>query len=283
MPRPPVLIRKPTRLRILGALLRHPSLWPLFARLLIAIGRDFFWPQYRLRILPRSRRVVFVDGPLDQRIPFRPEYFSTYLGFVSLWLNTLSHTRRQAGAASLPGWTKVLVELESLYREAGAISRAWPTTTVRAAGLRGPRMALIKFFDPHYHCLPSLHILIIAHTFLRYREWMREVTDAGGENAVWEAYLRREMMEIAESVLYVKQHSISCIAGSLFFLTAKFPEADEAFVEGFIQGLFESECDVPAEEIRTVIRSLYGDFLRRHRAEGLAAETILIDYLRARG
>jgi len=282
MPRPLVPVRKPARLRILAALWRHPSLWPLFARLLIAIARDFFWPQYRLRALPRSRRVVFVDGPLDHRIPFRPEYFGTYLGFVSLWLNTLSHTRRQAGAASLPGWKKTLVELESLYREAGAISRAWPTTTVRAAGLRGPRQVMIKFFDPHYHCLPSLHILIIAHTFLRYREWMREAKD-DEKNGIWEAYLRREMMEIAESVLYVKQHSISCIAGSLFFLTAKFPEADEAFVEGFIQGLFESENDVPAEEIRAVIRSLYGEFLRRHRAEGLAAETVLIDYLRARG
>lgn len=282
MPRPLVLTRKPARLRILGALLRHPSLWPLCARLLIAIGRDFFWPQYRLRAFPRGRRILFVDGPLDHRIPFRPEYFATYLGFVSLLVRTLSYTRRQAGAASLPGWKKTLVELESLYREAGAISREWPTTTVRALGLRGPRMALIKFFDPHYHCLPSLHILIIALTFLRYQEWRRDAADVAGENAVWEVYLRREMMEIAESVLYVKQHSVSCIAGSLFFLTAKFPEADEAFVEDFIQSLFESEHDVPAEEIRAFIGSLYREFLARHR-DGIEPSQVLIDYLRTRG
>jgi hypothetical protein len=251
------------------------------ARLLATIWRDFFWPQYRLRLC-RDRRVFAIDGALDASIPFRPAYYVPYLSFVSLWIATLAFTRQHGGRASLPGWKKFLSDLEALYRDAGTISRAWPTTTTRPSGFRGPRMALVKLFDPHYHCLPSLHVLIVLHTHLSYQAWSRELPALGSKHArEWGGHLRREMLEIAESVLYVKQHSLSCIAGSLFFLTATFPEADEAFAEAFIQSLFESEGDVPAEEIRAFIRALYGKFLRRHR-EGIPAAEVLVRYIRSR-
>ena len=258
----------------------RPALWIPLGRYLVVVWRDFFWPQYHLRAFPRGRVIVPVDGALDARIPFRPEIYPKYLSFVSLWIDTLGFTRARAGAAAFPLWLQFLEGLEALYLDAGAISKAHPTTTTRPAGLRGPRMALIKWVDPHYHCLPSLHILVIAYTHLKYQEW-RPLLGQGPEAGAWDDYLRKEMLEIAESVLYVKQHSVSCIAGSLFFLTARFPEADEAFAEAFIQALFEAENDVPAEEIRAFIGALYRELLRRHRAEGVPAAQVLTEFIRS--
>jgi hypothetical protein len=56
------------------------------------------------------------------------------------------------------------------------------------------------------------------------------------------------LLEIAESVLYVKQHSVSCIAAALFFVAVHLPATDEAFVGGFVQSLFEEQRDVPVQK-----------------------------------
>ena len=183
----------------------------------------------------------------------------------------------------MPRLLDFVSDMDRLYREAGAISRAYPTTTRRPPGIQTGRMLVIKAFDPHYHCLPSLHIIVIVYTYLKYSEWIPELETAKEEADSWRRYLRREMLEIAESVVYVKQHSVSCIAASLFFMAVHFPAADEAFVEGFLQCLFEEQRDVPAKEIRRNIRRLYLEFMHRNRVEGKACREILTDFIRNQG
>jgi hypothetical protein len=253
------------------------------ARFLSTVWRDFLRPQYRLRWFPKNRRIYFIDAEIDEEIPFRPEYYPKYLSFVSLWLKTLGFVRKKAGDPLMPKLLDFLCGMDRLYREAGAISRTYPTTTRRPPGIQNGRMLVIKAFDPHYHCLPSLHIIVVVYTYLKYGEWIRELKTATEEADSWERYLRREMLEIAESVLYVKQHSVSCIAASLFFMAVHFPAADEAFVEGFLQCLFEEQRGVPAEKIRRHIRCLYLEFMTRTRSERKTCRDILTDFIHDHG
>lgn len=277
--------RRLPELEAARAVAAHPEAWVPVARFLVTVWRDFFWPQYRLRArrwvgLPDGAR--FVDGPLDDRIPFRPDKYPKYLTFVSLWIETLGFTRRLAGRRSMRLWLNFIAEMDAMYRDAGSISREFPTTTRRPKGLRSARMAFIKFFDPHYHCLPSLHVLIAAHTFLKFREWLPALLARGEAEAFARAaHVRREMLAITESVLHVKQHSVSCIAGSLFFLSARFAAADEEFAEDFVEALFEGDPDVPAEEVRTAILGLYREFLARWRG-GAPWREVLVGYIAGR-
>ncbi len=271
--------------RAVWAVLIHPESWRPVARFIGTVWRDFFWPQYRLRArrwlgIPDGAR--YVDGPMDDRIPFRPDLYPKYLTFVTLWIETLGFARSVAGRPSMTLWLRFLSEMDALYRDAGSISREYPTTTRRPAGFRTLRMAFIKFFDPHYHCLPSLHVLIAAHTFLKFREWLPALAARGESEALARAaHVRREMLAITESVLYVKQHSVSCIAGSLFFLSARFAAADEEFAEDFTAALFADDPKVPAAEVRTMILGLYREFLHHWRG-GTPWRDILVGYIRSR-
>lgn len=253
------------------------------ARFLSTVWREFFYPQYRLRWLANDRRIYSIGGEIDAKIPFRPEYYAKYLSFVSLWLKTLGFVRKKAGNRMMPKLLEFVAGMDRLYREAGAISRTYPTTTPRPPGMQNARMLVIKAFDPHYHCLPSLHIVIVVYTFLKYSEWVPELQGSNVEADVWKRYLRREMMQIAESVLYVKQHSVSCIAASLFFMAVHCPATDEAFVEAFLEGLFEERNDVPAQEIRHHIRCLYLEFWTRSRSEGKSCREILTAFIQGHG
>lgn len=289
MPRPLLPVKNPGIAYVVAVVLVTPRAWPPVARFLGTVWRDFFWPQYRLRWFKRDRPIHRVDAAIDDTIPFRRAYYPQYLSFVSLWIETLGFVRAAVGGKSMALWLAFLAELDALYRDAGSLSRELPTTTRRPPGASTLRMALIKAFDPHYHCLPSLHILIVMHTRLKFREWLPalEAAGMGGEGGgarLWAARLRRESLEIAESVLYTKQHSVSCIAASLFLLTARDAAADEDFAEEVIASLFEAEdadSDVPAEAIRDHIRGLYRKFLRRQREDGVDARTALVDYIMA--
>jgi hypothetical protein len=271
--------------RALWAVITHPASWLPVARFLGTVWRDFFWPQYRLRArrwLGHPDGARRVDGPVDDLIPFRPDLYPKYLTFVTLWIETLGFARRVAGRKSMQLWLRFFAEMEGLYRDAGNISREHPTTTRRPSGIRTWRMAFIKFFDPHYHCLPSLHVLLAAHTFLKFREWLPALSARGEAAARARAeHVRREMLAITESVLHVKQHSVSCIAGSLFFLSARFAAADEEFAEDFTAALFEDDPGVPAAEIRRHILGLYREFMHHWRG-GVEARDVLVGYIKAR-
>ena len=271
---------------MVGIVCVTPRLWKPVGGFLVVVWRTFFWPQYRLRMrrwFGRPDGARFVDGPLDDAIPFRAGEYPRYLSFVDVWVGMLADVRAAAGPKSMAMWLAFLRELERLYLDAGAISRELPTTTRRPRGFRTPRLVFVKFFDPHYHCLPSLHILIVFHALSKAREWMPALEAAGApDTAGFARRIRDDAVAVAESVLDVKQHSISCIAASLFFLTARDAAIDEDFAEEMIAAMFAGRDDVPVERIRTRMRDLYAEFLRRHREEKLPWRQVLEDYIRSR-
>ena len=62
------------------------------------------------------------------------------------------------------------------------VYRRCQTTTPRIGGpLLSPRFLLIRLFDPHLHCIPSLHVLILGCTYLRVRRTCRRL---GGNTRV---------------------------------------------------------------------------------------------------
>jgi hypothetical protein len=283
VPRTEVSIRRIHPLAIVGSVVGRPRSYPTVARFLSTVWTEFFYPQYRLRWFAKDRRIYSVSAAIDAEIPFRPEYYPKYLSFVSLWLKTLGFVRKTAGDRLMPRLLEFVSDMDRLYREAGAISRAYPTTTRRPPGFQNGRMLVIKAFDPHYHCLPSLHIIVVVYTYIKFSEWIPDLAATRAEADSWKLYLRREMLEIAESVLYVKQHSVSCIAASLFFVAVHLPATDEAFVKGFVESLFEEERDVPAQKIRGYVSSLYLEFMTRSRTERKPCREILTDFIRSQG
>ena len=124
LPRPEVSIRKIHPLAVVGSVVGRPQSYPVVARFLATVWTHFFYPQYRLRWFAKDRRIYSVNAGIDAEIPFRPEYYPKYLSFVSLWLKTLGFVRKTGGDLLMPKLLDFVSDMDRLYREAGAISRA---------------------------------------------------------------------------------------------------------------------------------------------------------------
>lgn len=219
--------------------LGHPRCYGAALRILYASIRYFFFPQFETRFRPKTRPVVNVDHPLDLEVPFRPELVGEYLTFFFLWIDTALFMAREFPGDG-PGRFKAHIdEAAQLYRLCGKVYLKRQSTTDRPSEAANGGFALIHGVDPHLHCIPSLHVLlVVGNWILARREW-------GGSGGLKEvralAYLRQEAIRITESILFVKQHSINCVGVSLFFLRARYPDFDALEVERFIAALFSYE------------------------------------------
>lgn len=101
--------------------------------------------------------------------------------------------------------------------------------------------------------------------------------------------MRRRALAISESVLYVKQHSVNCVAAGLYAMTrfdpTLFPEAEAiAFAERlFADAPLAGERPPVAEGDRAAIRDyiigLYRRFAVEGRDSGTAWEEPLLNFL----
>jgi hypothetical protein len=95
--------------------------------------------------------------------------------------------------------------------------------------------------------------------------------------------IRRGALAITEAVLYVKQHSVNCIAAAMYAMTRfdlSFPPGE---AEGFASGLFTGPGPISPED-RAAIRDHIIDLYRRFLNEGENApswEEPLLRFLRA--
>ena len=183
------------------------------------ILRYFFFPQFQTKLFPKTRPVVSVDHPLDASIPFQPEHVGLYLTFIPLWMKSCDHLWRLRGKEALPVMKEYLACISSLYREAASVYLTCQTTTARPAYRKG-KFALIHLTDPHLHCVPSLHVLIVVFNHF----WMARQYTAWGlhdEQARTDlTWIHEQAVSISESVLLVKQHSVNCIPAALLMLAS---------------------------------------------------------------
>jgi hypothetical protein len=132
-------------------------------------------------------------------------------------------------------------------------------------------------------CIPSLHVMVMILSYTRFREILRSFGD--------EETLAPQIDEvnagaalITEAILYVKQHSVNCVAAAMYamnrFDPALFPPAE---AEVFVSRLFlEPEGLSPADAliIKDHITALYRRFMDESPGPGEPWDAPLIRFLR---
>ncbi|MDR0784271.1 MAG: hypothetical protein LBE74_00090 [Treponema sp.] len=216
--------------------------------------------------------VVNVDHVLDDKIPFLPEKVNVYLGFIAFWIRT-------AGFLLKIGLKKeasdFVASIGKLYAFAAEVYAKHMSTTKRPRYLKTLRFALIHALDPHLMCIPSLHVMVVAFAYEKFAVSAPDFESQKKE-------LKDGALAITESVLYVKQHSVNCVAAAFYALSrfdkALFPprEVEELTARLFTDGTIpEQDALLIREHILTLYRKFFSD------GQGHSWEKPLLDFLAA--
>lgn len=203
--------------------------------------------------------VIYVDTPVDDKIPFTPEKVSTYLDFVPYFISPLSMLIKRFGLKKArPMCAEYLDFIAELYENASSIYRFCMTTTHRPNYTANKKFAFIYRNDPHYLCVPSLHICIVAGCYSYFRELFEKEDFTPNEKKQWNEELFNGAVSIADSVLYVKQHSVNCIPSALYMMTTLFPHRFTIHdAVHFIDSLFTVEKNFSEEDRKEIIAHIH--------------------------
>ncbi|MDR2193831.1 MAG: hypothetical protein LBP19_05110 [Treponema sp.] len=226
---------------------------------------NFFFRQYA-SALRRNIPVVNVEHPLDEKIPFLPRKVGVYLDFVSFWIRTAGFLNR-AYPHQKTVTADFIVSIGRLYKTAAGVYAECLSTTKRPFYVGAFRFALIHAFDPHLMCIPSLHVMVVIRTYTTFAGIVRNFSDSN-TYAKQAAELRGRALAITEAVLYVKQHSVNCVAAAMYAMSRFDPPLfTEQEAEAFTADLF-TDATLPsadASRIRKHILDLYRRFLDQGR------------------
>jgi hypothetical protein len=252
---------------------------------LASIFYNFFFCQYRAALersfnAKKQIPVSAVDHELDERIPFSPDWVTIYLDFVGQWVRMLGFLLERFGEAAWGEVADFMDSMGGLYRFAGQVYQKNLSTTRRPFYIRRLRFLVIHLFDPHLMCIPSLHVMVVILSYTRFARALATLDRTCSRVA---EECRRRALDITEAILYVKQHSVNCVAAAMYAMTrfdpAAFPpEEAEDFASRLFQpnpgtaGLATIDAGTGAA-VRTHIVTLYRHFLSRGReAEYAGAE-----------
>ncbi len=228
---------------------------------LSTVMRDFFWLQFSVKFGFKKIPILNVDHPLDAAVPFAPQKVKVYLDFIAFWIRPLAYIDRRFGKkVSRPFITDFLTLVNRCYVDAAAVYRYRMTTTKRPKYYRG-QFLTIHLFDPHYLCVPSLHVIIVVLAYTFYRKAFAELPVTAEERTALDEEMFSGAIAITETVLFIKQHSVNCIPAALYAMTRITPnEVTPTEVMNFIGRLFKDADNIDAkkaENIRTHIADLY--------------------------
>jgi hypothetical protein len=209
------------------------SMRPTAIRCISSIFYHFFFCQYRSAWLPGRVPVSNVDHPLDSKVPFVPAWVTIYLDFVPFWMRMLTFLLRRYGRRAYDSVRGFMESMGKLYTFAAEVYQKNLSTTVRPFYIARPRFFLIHLADPHLMCIPSLHVMAVIRTYTQFAAILRSLNEA--ENAAaYIAEIKQGALAITQAILFVKQHSVNCIAAAMYAMT-RFdetlfpPEEAEAF------------------------------------------------------
>lgn len=233
----------------------HFSSMPAVFSFLSTVASDFFGLQFFEKWRWKHIPVINVQTPLDDKIPFVPSKVTIYLDFVNFWLRPLTMLMHRFGIRrSLPYCIDFLHLIRKAYYEAARVYKFRLSTTNRPEYEGMPQFKNIHKLDPHFLCVPSLHIAIVVLCYTFYRKLFDSEHFTQEEKNMWNRELYTEAVEIAESVLYIKQHSVNCIPAALYMMTCiteKLFSTDDAVA--FINELFSHSDDIKAEDRSEII------------------------------
>jgi len=254
-----------------------PSMRPAALRCVYSIFFNFFFRQYYAAWLPGRVPVSRVDHPLDLKIPFVPAWVAVYLDFIAYWVRMLSFLLRTYGRRAFDAAREFLSSMGKLYAFAAEAYQKNFSTTDRPFYIARPRFFLIHLVDPHLMCIPSLHVMVVIWTYTRFAAILRSLNEA--EHCADQIEeMKRGALAITQAILFVKQHSVNCVAAAMYAMTCfdrnMFPpEEAEAFSGLIFRDPPQNGCLGPAAaprtkippadaaEIRAHILSLYYHFL----------------------
>jgi hypothetical protein len=257
-----------TILRILS----YPSLRRPALGCIKSIFYYFFFPQYKAALFPGRIPVSGVDHPLDRKIPFDPRWVGVYLDFVAFWIRLAGFLLRRYRRRGIGPAGELIESIGRLYPFAAEVYAKNLSTTRRPRYFARPRFVLIHVADPHLMCIPSLHVMVVIRAYTQFRAILRSL---GGEEEWAEkiAEAGRGALNITEAILFVKQHSINCVAAAMYAMTrfdgALFPPVE---AEDFVSRLFLS-LPVPSPADRGIIGDYILELYRRFLREGAAARS----------
>lgn len=237
--------------------LRHPRLVMPGLKVAFEALRGFFIPQFRTAWF-KGRPVVYVDHPLDRLVPYLPEKAPTYMSFVSLWMNAAMRLDRRYGARGRAA--EFIRGIAGQYHDAAFVYKRIHSTTVRPKRIDDLYAALIRVFDPHLNCVPSLHVSLALGSWAMAAAVIAELkaggyidADESEEAAEWLAGLREHALAIVDCTMLMKQHSVNCVGASLWYLGGKYPKIlSGAELRRIADGLFYREA--PGLEAAQAIR-----------------------------
>lgn len=243
---------------------------------------DFFAVQWLERLMPGRLPIASVDHKLDNDVPFNPGHVHVYLDFIPFWIRTAAWMYHQYGWKERKAIAQFVDGIAVLYNQAASVYRVHLSTTERPFYIKRPRFALIHAADPHYACVPSLHVMIVVYAWLALRDFLAQHGDAERFSAQIDE-LRRGALAITESILFVKQHSVNCVGAAMYTMTMLYGNwLSQEEAEAFINDLFLQTRLNPAAEDR--IKTHIVAFYRELVTQGLSAREWhhpLLDFLRS--
>jgi hypothetical protein len=239
-------------------------LWKAAWRCVFLVIRHFFLLQFVAAYFKRRCPLSDVDHPLDDEIPFKPDWVAIYMDFATLWIRTQGFLLETFGKESLGVVKDYIHKMTGLYLTAAEVYRKNMSTTRRPNYYGKAQFISIHILDPHLLCVPSLHVMSAVRTYTLFRAILTQL-NAAERFADEIEYVRLRALGITESILYVKQHSVNCIPAAFYAVTridnALFP-TEEA--ERFTAALFDPPDGLPPETVIRVkdhITTLYRQFL----------------------
>jgi hypothetical protein len=222
------------------------SIRPAAIHCIISIFYNFFFRQYRAAWLPGRVPVSRVDHPLDLKIPFVPSWINIYLDFIAFWVRMLSFLLRTYRRRAYVAAGEFLTAINNLYRFAAETYQRNFSTTNRPFYIARPRFFLIHLVDPHLMCIPSLHVMVVIRTYTQFAAILRSLGETENCSAQIEE-MKQGALTITRAILFVKQHSVNCVAAGLYAMTCfdgKLFPPEEA--EAFTELLFNDPPPVPS-------------------------------------
>jgi hypothetical protein len=250
------------------SMLAHSGILRSTLGFILAVIRFFFMPQFG-NVIFKRRPVAAMDEPIDAMIAYDPGRIGVYLNFISFWMGTAFRLRQNYGMRADPLIEGYIDELAGLYRAAGSVYLTIHTTTTRPVCLSDPRLAILYIFDPHLNCIPSLHVLVVLSNWAFARRALEALGEDGDGSAQdWLSSIRAHALLIIDSVMYLKQHSFSCIGASFFFMEQVYPDYfNDGMCLALVEDLFQREEDEGPNAARKRILEVYFEL----KADPLAA------------
>ena len=274
-----------------------PVLRPAFKMSITSIFYNFFFSQYKNAFFFKRLPITQVDHSLDKKIPFMPSWVTIYIDFTQFWIRLISFFIRRYGRNALIPIRDFIFSVGRLYEYAAEVYKKNLSTTRRPFYISRPRFLMIHLLDPHLFCIPSLHVMVVIHTYTMFSVIARQLGD--GEKLKYQAIeMRHGALAISQAILFVKQHSVNCIPAALYAMTnfnsALFPPKEaESFIDMLFSNVSSNDnipkscrvhpCFCPKtelseadkEQIKKYISDLYYRFLEEKKTSASWEEPLL--------